>query len=67
MHVIVKFNIDNQAFVDDMRLELRTVLEDAYEKLASGDADYHPLTLMDSNGNTIGTCSIEEEDDEVTN
>jgi hypothetical protein len=62
MKVVISFNIDNHAFQEDMHGEVNQILSNACEKLMSGDCDYHPMTLMDSNGNTVGTVSIEEDE-----
>lgn len=38
-------------------------LTEALNPLRRGDVEYHPASLRDSNGNTVGTVSIEHDDE----
>lgn len=62
--VIVQFNTDNDSFKENMNLETRLILEQAWERLVAGDCEFHPSSLMDSNGNSVGSVSTEDEEEE---
>lgn len=60
MKLIININMDNEAFDQDNVLEVARILKDYTNKicrdgdLAKGDKE----TLLDSNGNTVGTACV---------
>lgn len=55
--VLVRIETGNDAFVDRVRSEVARILRKAASQLAD-DVKDPPLTLMDSNGNTVGELTI---------
>lgn len=59
---LIEIDTDNDAF-EDLEYELSSILRKAAKKLDSGILDFK---LRDSNGNTVGSAYLEEdEDDEI--
>jgi hypothetical protein len=58
--IIIEFDIDGAAFEDDFEGEIEHILEDAKEFILTDGVG----SLMDSNGNHIGTVETENEDDD---
>lgn len=63
MKIIITIDTSNAAFEDKDGHEINRILAQANRLLNEGDAEYHPATLRDSNGNTVGTVSIEDEEE----
>ncbi len=67
MDIQIKFNTDNAAFEEDFLSEVGHILNRAYRKINANiqyDASGEPrledtLTLLDTNGNSIGTITAE--------
>lgn len=57
---LIEIDTDNDAF-EDLEYELATILRKAIKKLESGILDFK---LRDSNGNTVGSAYLEEDEDE---
>ena len=63
--VVIEFSLDNASFDDDFEGEMERVLETAKELVFDLVAtDDEPADLHDSNGNTIGTVTVEDEGEE---
>lgn len=56
---LIEIDTDNDAF-EDLEYELSSILRKAAKKLDSGILDFK---LRDSNGNTVGSAYLEEDED----
>lgn len=57
---LIEIDCDNAAFEDSLEGELSIILRRASAKLSNGEFDFK---LRDSNGNTVGSAYLEEEDE----
>lgn len=58
---LIEIDTDNDAF-EDLEYELSSILRKAAKNLFSGILDFK---LRDSNGNTVGSAYLEEDEDEI--
>lgn len=61
MTITIKINTENAAFEDDRDGELTRILTAAIARLTHNGSPYWrtcPLTLHDSNGNTVGSVTV---------
>lgn len=56
---LIEIDCDNAAFEDNLEGELSIILRRASVKLSNGELDFK---LRDSNGNTVGTAYLEEDE-----
>jgi hypothetical protein len=64
MKITIEFNTDNAAFEDSLSLEIRKVLVQAMDLtvgIATSNSCFDTYKLRDTNGNTVGTVTKEEE------
>jgi hypothetical protein len=59
MKVTIQFDTDNAAFEDNPYLEVDYTLKQAKSKMSQMEAG-ETRRLMDGNGNTVGTITLEE-------
>ena len=55
----IEIDCDNAAFEDNIEGELSIILRKASAKVSNGEFDFK---LRDSNGNTVGTAYLEEDE-----
>ena len=55
MKVVIEFEIDNAAFVENLEGETHRMLMEAERKLLSGGLD---KTFLDTNGNLVGRVRV---------
>lgn len=58
---LIEIDCDNAAFEDNIEGELSIILRRASVKLSNGELDFK---LRDSNGNTVGSAYLEEDEPE---
>ena len=56
---LIEIDCDNAAFEDNIEGELSIILRRASVKLSNGELDFK---LRDSNGNTVGSAYLEEDE-----
>lgn len=56
---LIEIDCDNAAFEDNLEGELSIILRRASVKLSNGELDFK---LRDSNGNTVGSAYLEEDE-----